>query len=364
MPTFKVDEVQTPSTSLPPVEWEKVVSKFCNRAKIEAQSPPTNGRIPVACFESNGFVGAVHTAYDNHYPLVLSPDHIWMCIVQGFATHVNQNAENLRNLFVEHEGKKTIIVRRDDFVKGSPHNPWPEVFSEFSVQIRSHIGEKTHDLLTPTFTTTSPVEKAAAEIVLMDAFKEYFSYRFYTICGIPEITLEGTVDDWKQLRERALGLAQFDLQWWIDSLKPILDQFVAAVEGHVDKSFWSSIYKQTDSSGGPFISGWIVTLFPYMDTRRNHWLKYSWQDWKSRMTESRFGHGATTDSLPPGVTTTPFVWEYLGQDFEMHFYAGFIGVSQDPVTLSIHPEIGWAIVADEELEKIKKPPSGRFSYNS
>ena len=356
MATFKVDEVQTPSTSLPPVEWEKLVSNFCNRSKIEAQSPPTNGRIPVACFESNGFVGAVHTAYDNHYPLVLSPDHIWMCIVQGFATHVNQNAENLRNLFVEHEGKKTIIVRRDDFVKGSPHNPWPEVFSEFSVQIRSHIGEKTHDLLTPTFTTTGPVEKAAAEIVLMDAFKEYFSYRLRTLCGIPEITLEGTVDDWKQLRERALGLAQFDLQWWIDPLKPILDQFVAAVEGHIDKSFWSSIYKQTGGSGGPFISGWIVTLFPYMDTQRNHWLKYSWHNWKSRMTESQFGHGATTDSFPPGVTTTPFVWEYLREEFKMHFYAGFIGASQDPVTLSIHPEIGWAIVSDEELEKVKKPP--------
>ena len=354
MATFKVDEVQTPSTSLPSVEWEKLVSNFCNRAKIEAQSPPSNDRIPVACFGSNGFVGAVHTAYAKHYPLVLSPDHIWMCIVQGFAAHVNQNAEKLRHLFVEHEGKKTVIIQRDDFVKGSPHNPWPEVFSEFSIQIRSHIGGKTHDLLTPTFTTTGPVEKAAAEVVLMDAFKEYFSYRLRTLCGIPQITLEGTVDDWKQLRERALGLAQFDLQWWIDPLKPILDQFVATVEGHVDKSFWSSVYKQTGGSGGPYISGWIINLFPYMDTKRNHWLKYTWQDWKSRMAESQFGHGATTDSLPPGVTTTPFVWEYLGQDFEMHFYAGFIGASQDPVTLSIHPEIGWAIVADEELEKVKK----------
>ena len=355
MATFKVDEVQTPSTSLPPVEWEKLVSNFCNRAKVEAQSPPRKGRIPVACFGLNGFIEAVHTAYAKHYPLVLSPDHIWTCIVQGFAAHVNQNAEKLRHLFVEHEGKKIIEVERDDFVKSSPHNPWPEVFPEFSFQIRSHIGEKTHDLLIPTFTTTGPVEKAAAEIVLMNAFKDYFSYRLHTVCGIPQITLEGTVDDWKQLRERALGLAQFDLQWWIDPLKPILDQFVAAVEGHVDKSFWSSIYKQvTIASGGPYISGWIVSLFPYMDTQKNHWLKYSWQDWKSRMTERQFGFGATSDLFPPGVTTTPFIWHYFGQNFKMYFYAGFIGASQDPVTLHIHPEIGWAVVDDEELKKAKK----------
>ena len=63
--------------------------------------------------------------------------------------------------------------------------------------------------------------------ILMDSFKEYFSYIVYTECGIPKITLEGTVDDWKKLRDRALGLAQYDLVWWVEALEPVLDQFVA-----------------------------------------------------------------------------------------------------------------------------------------
>ena len=193
-------------------------------------------------------------------------------IAQGFGAHVNANAEKLRHLFVKHEGKEEIRVQRDTFVKGSPDNPWSEVFSEFSAQIRSHIGEKTHDLLVPSFTTTGPVEKAASEIVLMNTFKEYFDLMVETECGIPKITLKGTTEDWKQLRERALGLAQFELEWWIDALKVILDRFVEAAEGNVNKQFWSTIYKKINKSGGPFISGWIVTLFPYLNSCKNPFL--------------------------------------------------------------------------------------------
>ena len=63
------------------------------------------------------------------------------------------------------------------------------------------------------------------------------------ICGIPEITLKGTVEDWKLLHEKALSLGRYDLEWWTEELRPVLDQFVAAALGEVDRQFWSSIYK-------------------------------------------------------------------------------------------------------------------------
>ena len=87
--------------------------------------------------------------------------------------------------------------------------------------------------LTPSFTTTGPVERAAAQLVIMDAFKEYFSYTLHTLCGIPEITLEGTMSDWIALKEKAIALRDFDLSWWTDELNPILDQFVEAASGRV-----------------------------------------------------------------------------------------------------------------------------------
>ena len=172
---------------------------------------------------SNSFVGAVHTAYYKHYPLILSPDMIWQCVAQGFAIHVNKNAEKLCHLFVAHEGKKKIEVRRDEFVKGSPDNDWEGALADISEEVRKNVGDEIHSILTPEFSTTGPVERAAAQVAMMDAFKEYFDYECATLCGIPEIILEGTVADWKKLREKTLSVSQFCLQWWTDPLKPILE---------------------------------------------------------------------------------------------------------------------------------------------
>ena len=107
---------------------------------------------------------------------------IWQCVAQGFAIHVNKNAEKLRHLFVAHKGKKVIEVRVDHFQKGSPTNDWEGALGLFSEEIRKNISDDIHSLLTPEFSTTGPVEKAAAQVVMMDAFKEYFSYYAMTLC--------------------------------------------------------------------------------------------------------------------------------------------------------------------------------------
>ena len=44
----------------------------------------------------NPLIEAVHLAFSGHRPLILSPDCIWLTIVQGFGHHVNKYAEDLR----------------------------------------------------------------------------------------------------------------------------------------------------------------------------------------------------------------------------------------------------------------------------
>ena len=358
--TFSVDPVA--KATQPVKSWhnltelERIVRRISG-VKPESYSPPSSSSgISVRSVlgdDVNPFVSTVHMAYDQHYPLVLSPDAIWMCIAQGFANHVNQNAKKLRHLFVEHKGKKEIEVRRDNFIKGSPTNPWPEVFEEFSQQIRKHVGDKTHELITPEFTTTGAVERAAAQVVLMNTFKAYFTYSVKTGCGIPEVTLEGTVDDWKKLRDKALALAQYDLEWWTKALKPVLDQFVSAAEGHVDRDFWSKIYKYRGGSGGPFITGWIATLFPYIgmsELRPNPYL----DSWSMKDSDTSENNRLRTNMFPLGVFATPFIWKYYEERFPMHFYGGFMMVVQDPVTLALKPEIGWAVADEKAVETSKK----------
>ena len=198
MSTFEVDNVKRAGNPLPVAKdtQELVTTKIKVKpescCKLHADINPVKSMFPL-----NSFVEAVHTAYDKHYPLVLSPDIIWQCVAQGFAIHVNKNAEKLRHMFVAHEDKKQLVIRVDDFIKGSPDNDWEQALGTFSDEIRKNVGDEIHGLLTPDFSTTGPVEKAASQVVLMNTFKEYFDFMCCTRCGIPSITLEGTVEDWK-----------------------------------------------------------------------------------------------------------------------------------------------------------------------
>jgi hypothetical protein len=230
---------------------------------------------------------------------------VWLALAQGFATHVKGHAEELRHRFVRHSGRQTLEVRRDDFAKGSPHNAWPEVFSTFSDLIAENIGRR-RDLVVCDFSTTGPVEAAASEIVLMDAMQPYFDYRVCSLCGIPSITLEGTVEDWRSVRRRARALSEYDLDWWVKDLVPVLDELVDTAEGRVDARFWQSLFKLNDKSGGPYVTGWINVLFPYVrdwdEERRNPHVS----SWRKGMTAD-FGGGPSQRSIPSGLSRAPFV---------------------------------------------------------
>jgi hypothetical protein len=310
---------------------------------VEAMGAASPAFLPSA---ENAFLRAAHVAYALHYPLTLTPDAVWLCIAQGFAAHVNLNAERLRGRFVRHEGQATIKIRRDDFVQGSPQNPWPEVFGAFSDAVAEHIGKK-RDLLVCDFSTTGPHERAASEVVLLDTVQRFFKYELYTLCGIPEITLEGTVADWRALRRRAQALEEYDAAFWTKELGPVLDKVVATAEGKVDREFWEMFFKHADGSGGPWVRGWINVLFPYVSELMKETLapNPALGVWR-RGIDSRHGGGPRPGQIPSGISSVPFVWEYLGARVDMRLLAGFVGAAQDPESLALRPVIGWAVRED------------------
>jgi len=366
--TFQVLEVQPATTPLPEVPYKQAVEALLTidsseqirsivqmmGKKFPKESPlRSSGSTIEACSRYHGhllahisfhpLVGGLHYAFLDHRPLILSPDMIWLLICQGVANHINANAVQLRSHLVRHHGILKIKVRRDDFIKGSPENPWTEVFHEFSTAIRSHVGPDI-DRFLPAFTTTGPVERAACEVVLLDTMQSFFIYELETICGIPSITLEGTQEDWQTLAERVQSFGDLELDWWLGALSPLLHQFTEAACGRIDQGFWQSIYKYEGGSGGPYITGWITTFFPYLNdastgrtTVRNHGFREDEGRWiyhPSRLTLS---------NLPQGLSRAPFLWEYLSSVYNMEFLGGFVGVAQNSETLALRPEIGWAV---------------------
>ena len=252
-------------------------------------------------------IKAAELCFRLHRPLVLSPDSIWLTIAQGIAQHISLNAEKLRKHFVSHQGKAEIVVRRDNFIFGSPENTWEDVFDEFSVKIKEYIGDK-HGILISDFSTTGKVEKAASEITLMDCMKSYFSYTVMTMCGIPEVKLTGTTEDWEKIAEKFEKCREFLPEWWVDTIRPVCREFINASEGNINDDWWKDIYNEEGGSGGPFITGWLRKLVPYI--RHYHGKPCNIQNNKNK---GWGGGGITADQLPSSLCETDFKWNYYGR---------------------------------------------------
>jgi hypothetical protein len=349
--TFSLTDVPVAENVLAELPYRQVLEDRIG-ASVEAYSASATHNKLVSS-QLHPFVGAVYASFRDHRPLILSPDMVWLLVCQGFAEHVNHNAEELRSQFVNFEGKKLLQVRRDDFVKGSLDNPWEEVFPAFTEQIRESVGEKLHQLIIANFSTTGVIEKAAFEITLMDAMKHYFRYEVMTLCGIPSITLKGTTEDWLALLVKVKQLRQYELAWWIDELIPILNQFVNASQGTVDHAFWESIFKYIPPAGMsgavPSINGWIIKFFPYVPYQNStHKNQYLHQPPNEKT-------GLDFQDFSDGLARAKFVWKYLGKTFEMEFVAGFIGIVQEKKTKALRPEIGWAVREMTENRSSEEP---------
>ncbi|RHY21560.1 hypothetical protein DYB32_009779, partial [Aphanomyces invadans] len=115
----------------------------------------------------------------------------------------------------------------------------------------------------PSFSTTTFHDRIVGSVVMMASMKKYFTYSCQLACGIPTVTLLGTVSDWEDIRRRADKLATFgDLTTkWMSMLTPVLDQFVAAAANKPDVEFWQRIcHSVSHGSGSCHLSGWITVF--------------------------------------------------------------------------------------------------------
>lgn len=326
-------------------------------------------RAPIIEVYNNGFFDAAYRAYSDHRPLVISPDMIWLLIAQGFAIHVNENAEKLRHHFVTFEGKKVLNVQREmqNFPLGRDENDWEGVFTEFKQQIAGYTGKEVTDLIAARFSATPADAQVAFDITLMDAMKNYFDYTMSIACGIPEITLEGTIEDWQSLENRAAGFANYDLEWWLNDLKPILAGFTKTARGQGDPQFWSGLMKIHTQAAGctseRYITGWIGKFYPYIKGGggyvRNPMIgagdleKYITEETskfagKTRTYKKYSGPKVEPKDLPKGVSSAELLVDYNGTYHKMELKAGFFGIRQSADDLALRPVIGWAVIQTGE----------------
>jgi hypothetical protein len=293
----------------------------------------------------HSFFDGMYRAYSDHRPFVLSPDMIWLLISQGFARHVNANPESMRDCFVDFAGKMSLIV--DEIPLDASAEEWETAFPQFVEQMSENTKGDIINILSADFSTTGPVEKVASQITVMDAMEPYYEFIVMMAgCGIPEITLKGTPEDWQKVLDKTKLLARYDLEWWTSELVPLLEQFVRASKGKIKKSFWREMFKYHNPKPEKgkimlyppdIIDGWIVKFFPYdRDGKRN--------DLISVNKKSMGGHNLPDEIVKVDLTHIT-VNENNGDNIAvpLELWAGFIGLEQNEQTCALTPRIGWMI---------------------
>merc|ERR1719506_2250320 len=172
-----------------------------------------------------GLLETVHMAYNFDKDLVLTPDDVFLTILAGVNDHIAKDPEKHRQVFVSFEGKKDIAVELES---NSPPSMWQElgVFDEFFHKIRDEVGAKWCDATLCDFSTSTSLEKLISQLGLMESTNHYFNFEVRGMCGIKTVMLKGTVEDWCKLREKIEAFAILDLEWWLQALRLVLDQFV------------------------------------------------------------------------------------------------------------------------------------------
>jgi len=339
--TFKLDELSKPEKHLEMKSHNEVLEYLVDLTQKEDKKKPSNivakSHLPdnIVNFRYHSFFEGMYYAYMDHRPVVLSPDVIWLLISQGFAQHVNANAEKLRHHFVNFDGKLTLIVKTDKVTLDNPNSPWETIFPEFTEKIAEHTGKKLINLLSADFSTTTIVEKVASEITIMESMKAYFDYMvmFKPLCGIPEVTLMGTTEDWQKILDKTKRLAKYELGWWTKELEPVLREFVNASKGKINIEFWmNSINEEYFSRGSGVVSkitGWIVKFFPYGSNGERNNLRSIENSW----------------DLPEEIVKVDLLYYDTKTNVStpLELWAGFFGLEQNMDNFALTPKIGWMI---------------------
>lgn len=229
---------------------------------------------------------------------------------------------------------------------------WPKCVQLIINDLEGLVKGGTTKVLVNDFSTTNFDSKTASQIVLMDSMKHYFVYKMLARgcargsnsvpkCGIPSVTLHGTLADWEGLaaKARALRALNIGLDWWLDRLDPVLERLVTTYRGNVDQDWWSRVLSaESGHQSGPYvkhISGWVCAFFPYEEV-------------KGVLHRRR---GISRENPPSGLVECPFILvdERFGvPGVETHnlLVAGSCGVSVTEEGKGVMPCTGWLVKTD------------------
>lgn len=163
----------------------------------------------------------------------MTPDFLWYLIVHEVAEYVRQNPREHAHIFTDTPDSKQVIVVRDDSLSRADPSGWRRSVDLVRGPLRAKISDYSLGLFLPQFSTTTEEAQTALLIALMDVVSPFYQFKWYSLCGIPQIRLEGDAADWRSLHFRADLLAREfgGLSGYFKDLLPVLQAIAETASG-------------------------------------------------------------------------------------------------------------------------------------
>lgn len=323
----------------------------CKEILMESQYPPTVEHSSV-----NGFVCTVMRCYNLHHNLIIRPDDVWLAIVTQFSYCINRKTGEFRNKLVNFEGKKNLSVTIDNLSR--PYDLFITKMTEKIGEIISDKGVK--DWILPKFSTTTTTDIISSGVAIMATTKKYFQPECRLQCGIPNITIEGTLYDWECILGRLEKLKEYKLDKWYGLLKPIIQEFIVAKKEKPNIKFWDRICHRLGGASGPsHLSGWLTVFCPYDEDG-------NWADVKSPANQClSCGYICNHHDEPWPVIDIANIASGIvnidiklidsgGCEHDCIMFAGHVGYNALEDDYTLQPHIGWALAEKSSAEEIEK----------
>lgn len=324
----------------------------------------------------HSFLNTVHLAYAQHHDLVLSPDDIWIQIALGASIHINEHFDQLKNQVLNNPQKETFFVRMDQLVDLNAAD-WSSLIDTFTVKAKQKATPGFYTTMLPEFSTTTTESRTVMQAILLSSVKQAVEFQAASGCGIPNIILLGEKADWVKVYEHTAQLDQYGMGFWTKELKPVLQEFINAYDGKIDRQFWQRIYKYREMYMVTEMNGWLSKFFPYFRHTETVVSSEELAIIQQRFPEQfEMAEGISTTvyslnpylegdmylfnpidvrDLPNSVCEVPIIWNNLTstnpEDHEQHLtlYAGFTGAFQYK-NLALQPNCGWYITRSDSFD--------------
>ncbi|CAD6583574.1 MAG: hypothetical protein ASARMPREDX12_001306 [Alectoria sarmentosa] len=292
---------------------------------------------------ANGFVHGAILAYNQHHHLQIRPEDVWFAIVSQLGFYINCHAEELRGIFVAHEGKKELTVT---FGTGDRYTVDFGVFAQRMSRLieENVLDPELREWVMPAFSTTTEHDTVVAAILLMGVTQKYFDFKCRITCGLPSVTLLGKKKDWELIYSRLDKLDTFGAEpgQFCKLLRPVISRFVRSFDEPSSDdivSFWQRIAHYYNMGSGPtFYSGWITAFcFWGQDGKTLYKLpgygdsleETSWEKAKYPLLilDGVGYHRIESDEVPPGYSSVPVKVDDNGDEFDATMVAGSVGIN-------------------------------------